>query len=76
MPESVEATLINLGAQNVGVVVGMLNAELKAHKETLALLKALKSGEAELDRVVITDDGWRYTPAPAEKGAASGSAKK
>ena len=62
--QQIEGVLIGMFSQNIGQMVGMLNAEAAAHQETLNLLKALKRGDIELSRITITDDGWRVIPAP------------
>ena len=39
-----------------------LEEEIANHKNTLDLVRRLKTGEVSLDSVVITDNGWRVLP--------------
>ena len=63
MPAPVLNHVMEMHVQNEMRLIGLLETEAKAHADTLSLLKALKSGEVEMNRVVLTDDGWRVTPA-------------
>lgn len=43
-------------------VYGNYHAEWQAHRFTLRILVALKSGQLSLDDLVATDEGWQIVP--------------
>lgn len=40
--------------------------EVIAHLNTITLLRQLKAGDVFLERVIMTDNGWRLEPAGNE----------
>ena len=40
-----------------------LEQAIEQHQQTLALVRALKTGEVSIDQVEVRDNGWRLLPA-------------
>lgn len=71
----IENHILEMHAQNELRLIGLINAESKAHADTLAVLRALKEGELQLSQVVVTDDGWRIIPTPPSTNGTKEKAK-
>lgn len=52
-------------------VIHQQHATAANYAKTLALLRALKSGEIALDNVVLTADGWNVSKVPPAGEAAA-----
>ena len=55
-------TVGKLTYDKFGLIVTELEESVKDHRQTYALLRALKDGSVSMDQVTITDGGWEVTP--------------
>lgn len=79
-PQEPQPGLPSMVGQLVGSLTGnfllILEKRDQAAKDTLALLSGIKSGEIDLARLIVTDDGWRLMPPPPTPSANSNKKEK
>jgi len=54
--------MFNQQAQEAFQLYQRLSAELTQHKNTLDLLRKIKTGETDIASVIVNEDGWQMMP--------------